>query len=253
MNLSNLIDHAVKVLKENAPEILTALGVAGVATTSYLSAKAGYESALVLEKSLTLDDTRPTEEKPFKEKAKETWRLYIPTVVSGAGTVACIIFASKGNAKRTAAAVTAYSVTERAFSEYREKVAEQLKLSEAKQQKAIDAVAQDRVNALPPVQGQVIVLGRGEVLCCELYTGRYFRSEMEALRKAQNDVNHWIVMNRRSTLDDFYSLLDLPGTSDSGHLGWEDDELMDITFSAVLTPDNEPCLAFNYNYVRPLR
>lgn len=254
MNLSNLIDHAVSVIKANAPEILTALGVAGVATTSYLSAKAGYDSAMVLEKALTLDDTTPTEERSFKEKAKETWRFYIPAAVSGAGTVACIIFASKGNAKRTAAAVTAYTVTEKAFTEYREKVAEQLKLSEAKQQKALDAIAQDRVIAHPPPpSSDIIVLGRNEVLCCELYNQRYFMSDMESLQRARNAINALINENRYATLNDFYNELGLDPIESGSHQGWDNEEFMDFSFSAVLTEENKPCMAFRYNYVRPLR
>lgn len=253
MNLSNLIDQAIRVIKENAPEILTALGVAGVATTSYLSAKAGYESAMVLEKSLTLEDTTPSEDRPFKEKAKETWRLYIPAAVSGIGTAACIVMASKGNAKRTAAAVTAYSITERAFAEYREKVAEQLKLSEAKQQKVLDAVAQDRVLEHPPPSTGIMILGRDESLFCELHTGRYFKSDMETLKRAINEVNAWIIGNHKAFLNDFYNEIGLPHTDDSSHQGWDAGELMDLSFSGVITEDNRPCIAFRYNYVKPLR
>lgn len=255
MNLSNLIDHAVSVIKANAPEILTALGVAGVATTSYLSAKAGYQHAVASEKSLKLDEDMVVEEAPLKEKIKDNWRFYIPAAVSGAGTVACIIFASKGNAKRTAAAVTAYTVTEKAFTEYREKVAEQLKLTEAKQQKALDAIAQDRVNANPPPanSNQIIVLGRDEQLFFEQYTGRYFRSSVENINRAVNEVNRWINTNRRATLNDFYNEIGLPATDDSGHQGWTDEELMAVSYSAVMTDDERTCMAFRYNYVKPLR
>lgn len=256
MNLSNLIDHAVSVIKANAPEILTALGVAGVATTSYLSAKAGYQHAVAAEKSLKFDeDDGVLEEAPLKEKIKDNWRLYIPAAVSGVGTVACIIFASKGNAKRTAAAVTAYTVTEKAFTEYREKVAEQLKLTEAKHQKALDAIAQDHVNANPPPtnSSQIIVLGRDEQLFFEQYTGRYFRSSVENINRAVNEVNRWINTNRVATLNDFYNEIGLPATDDSAHQGWTDEELMAVSYSAVMTDDERTCMAFRYNYVKPLR
>lgn len=247
MNLSELIDHAVKVLKANAPEILTALGVAGVATTSYLSAKAGYDQGM-------MEANEPELDTALKERAKQSWRLYVPAAVSGAGTVACIIFASKGNAKRTAAAVTAYTVTEKAFSEYREKVAEQLKLSEAKQQKVLDAVAQDRVlENPPPPSSQIVVLGKDQFLCMEMHTGRYFMSDMDTLLKAVNEVNRWINTTRSATLNDFYNEIGLASTDDSAHQGWDESELMDLSFSGVLTEDGRPCMAFRYNYVKPLK
>lgn len=245
MNFSRLIDNVVKVIKANAPEILTALSVAGVATTAALSAKAGYQTA---------DSYAHSPSTPVKERLKASWRFYIPAAAAGAGTITCIICASKGNAARTAAAVTAYSVTEKAFSEYREKMVAEL--SERKEQKALDAIAQDRVNANPPsaISSEIVVIGRDEVLCCELYTGRYFRSSMETLRTAENDVNHWLVTSHYVSLGTFYDLLGLPPTDVCDKLGWDNaEDLMHLEFSAVLTPDNEPCLAFRYNYVKPLR
>lgn len=235
-----LLSSVVKAVKANAPEILTGLGVTGVITTSYLTGKASYHASR--------DEDAPID-MSNKEKIQRYWKLYVPAAISGALTIGCIIGASKGNNKRTAAAVTAYSITEKAFSEYKEKVIEEV--GKGKEQKFRDQVVQDRVLAKGPT-GEVL-LGNGKhVLCCELYTHRYFRSEMEALRKAQNDVNAWVVNTRSATLDDFYSLIGLTSTTTSGKLGWEDDRLMELTFTTVLAEDGEPCLAFDYNYVKPL-
>lgn len=243
MKLNKLIDSLIQVIKENGPELLTAFGVVGVGTTAFYAAKAGFQTAQCMES-----------ESPYltlKDKVKHTWPLYMPAVVSGTGTVACIIFSSKGNTKRTAAAVTAYSVTEKAFSEYRDKMVNEL--SRAKDQKALDSIAQDHVLAHPAPTSGLIVLGRDEVLCCEMYTMRYFRSSMETLKKAINETNSWIISNRRATLNDFYNEIGIPATDVSAHLGWDDGELMDLTFSAVLTDDERPCLAFRYNYVKPMK
>ncbi len=42
MILSDIFTKTAKTLKSNSPEILTALGVSGVITTSYLTAKASF-------------------------------------------------------------------------------------------------------------------------------------------------------------------------------------------------------------------
>jgi hypothetical protein len=90
------------------------------------------------------------------------------------------------------------------------------------------------------------------VLCCELYTRRYFKSDMEALRKAQNDINSKIIHELYVTLDELYNLLGLTSTSVSGNLGWDSDKMLELQFSTVLTENGEPCLAFEYNYLKPL-
>lgn len=186
-----------------------------------------------------------------KEKAKIVWKLYIPAGISGALTVGCIIGASKANGRRTTAAVTAYSLTERAFSEYREKVVEQI--GKGKEQTIRDDLAQERVSKNPQGSKEVVIVGTGHILCCELFTHRYFRSDMETLRKAQNDINVRVVNDIYVSLDEFYELVGLSNTSNSNNLGWDSNKLMELIFSTVLAEGGEPCLAFEYNYTKPLR
>lgn len=249
MKVSSFFSNPVQMAKANAPEILTILGVSGVITTSYLTGKASFAANEVL--AVTELETAPSENKRerFIERVRHVWPLYIPAGISGVITIGCIIGSSKASAKRTTAAVAAYSLTERAFSEYREKVVEQI--GKAKEQKIRDEIAQDSVDKKPPTQ--VIYTSFGKVLCCELLTGRYFHSNMEDLRRAQNDVNHKIVNSLYVTLDEFYDHIGLDHTTNSGNLGWDSDRLMELQFSTVLTDKGEPCLAFEYNYTKPLR
>jgi hypothetical protein len=242
MKLSPFFTKGLNVVKSNSPEILTALGVSGVLTTAYLAGKASYKVAQKLESAPA--------DLPFKEKALRVWKLYIPTGISGTVTIGCIVASSRATGRRTTAAVTAYSLTERAFSEYRENVVKEI--GKGKEQRIRDGIAQEHVSLNPPTQ-EVIVLGNGHVLCCELYTHRYFRSDMETIRKAQNDLNARIVSAFYVTLDEFYDLIGLPHTSASNNLGWDSDKLMELEFSTVVSESGEPCLAFDYNYIKPLK
>lgn len=241
MSLGTLFTKASQAVKSNSPEILTALSISGLLTTSYLAGRAGYQAAHKLE-SEPADMT-------LVERAKKTWKVYVPAGISGVLTTACIVGASRATNRRTAAAVTAYSLTERAFSEYREKVVEQI--GKGKEQKLRDEVAQDRITRNPP--SQVIITSGGDVLCCELFTHRYFKSDMETLKQAQNKINYKILQLLYVTLEDFYDLIDLPHTSNSSNLGWDSDKLMELQFSTILSEGGEPCLAFDYNYTKPLR
>lgn len=247
MNVQRFSNQVLKTIKLNSPELLTGLGVAGVAATAYLTARAAYQSAQMF----AGDEDVPEDRKErFKEQCKHTWRLYVPAGLSGVVTIACIVGAKKTGGQRTAAAVAAYSLTEKAFSDYREKVVEQIGTN--KEQKVRDEIAQEKVTRYPTTSREVIIVGGGHVLCCELYTNRYFRSDMETLRKAQNEINYKIVNTLYVDLNEFYDLIGLPYTSRSGGMGWNSDKLLDLEFSTVLAEGDEPCLAFDYNYLKPL-
>ena len=250
MDISNLIANVGKTLKSNAPEILTALGISGVVTTAYLTARASFHAARLIEEHEGMNGEAVDPRQRFKERARLVWKEYIPPTLSGGVTIACIIGSHKLSGHRTAAAVAAYSLTEKAFSEYKEKVVQEI--GKGKEQKVRDEIAQDVVNRAPEKEIDVLVLS-DNVLCCELYTGRTFRCDMESLRKAENDLNKILISQVYASLDEFYDIIGLPYTSDSTLLGWDSDNFLELKFSTTMSPKGEPCLAFAYNYVKPIR
>lgn len=247
MNLQHLAKSAIKNVRSNSPAILTTVGVAGLFSTSYLIAKASFEAAEITRRV----PQKETPRERFKEQVRQTWRLYIPAGISGTVTVACIVGSSRVSASRVSAAATAYSLSDLAFSEYKEKVIEQV--GKNKEQKIRDEIAQDKVHANPSQQQTMFVVNGGQVLCCELYTKRYFRSDMETLRRVENDINRLINNEPYVTLDEFYDLLGLQHTSHSSEMGWDADRKFELDFSTVLSDANEPCLAFEYNYIKLLK
>jgi len=240
-SIFGLAQKAEKLVRSNSPVILTALGVSGTVTTAYLAAKAGYHHAR------RMSDGPPTEDLTTREIVLEVWDLYIPPVISGVMAVGCTIAAVRVSSKRAAAAYSLVAVSEKALSEYRDKVVETIGAN--KEQRVRDEIAQDRVRDNPP---GAVVIGSGSVLCCELFTGRYFMSDMETLRKAQNNINARLISQDYATLNDLYFEIGLPYTTDSGRLGWNVDKQLDMFFSAVMSETQVPCLAFEYNYVKPI-
>ncbi len=232
-----------QLITENSTSILTALGISGGVTTVILSAKAGYKSALIIEAYENEYGLLVTK----REKVELVWKYYIPTAISGSLSAISIIASTRISSRKTAAITAAYSLSEKAFSEYKDKVVETL--GDKKEKKIRDEIAQDRVNSNPPSQ---VVIGSGPVLCCDLFTGRYFNSDMESLRKAQNDLNAYLMRHDRATISHFYDLIGLPHTSYSWDVGWTSDKLLELDFSTVLSEDKKPCLAFEFNYTKPL-
>jgi hypothetical protein len=240
-NVMGFVNQTNKLIRANSSTILSVVAIAGTVGTAVLAAKASFEAA----KDIQEADPPP---ETFKEKAELVWTRYIPATATGVATIASVIGSDRISNKRTAAAVTAYTVAEQAFANYREKVIDQV--GARKEQNVRDQIAQDIVVNNPP--GQTVIVGNGTVLCCELLTRRYFMSSMEELLRSQNEINAHVVNNLYSTLSDFYYMIGLGQTSHSSEIGWDSDKLMDLEFSTVLSEDGRPCLAFAYNYTKPI-
>lgn len=236
-----IVNYALAFVKRNSPVILSSAAVAGVVSTSYLAAKGAFKAKGVLSEDAA--------DLSLKEQAAKTWRCYIPAGISGIMTIGCIVGGTKIGNKRAVAAQAAFILTERAYSEYRDKVIEDF--GEKTDRKVRDAIASDKVKKTAPSQ-EIVIVPAGSVLCCELYTGRYFLSDMESLRKAENKLNSMLINQDSASMEEFYYLIGLQPTSFSSDIGWNSDKMLELEFSTVLTEDGRPCLAFGYNYHRSL-
>ncbi len=173
MSAQEVLTKVTKVLKSNSPEIFTVLGITGVVATAYLTVKASFRAVEFLERKHQTDISNIPKR---RENIKDVWKEYIPPVVAGAVTIGCIVGAKKVSGARTAAAVTAYSLTEKAFSEYKEKVVEHI--GPGKEQKVIDAVAQDKVAKNPPAPGtqEITYLLMRRTICLQIVENRLHRA-----------------------------------------------------------------------------
>jgi hypothetical protein len=254
----DLARRGTHLLSNNSPAILTAIGVTGTITTAYLTGKASFKAADILAyenegRQLHKDPTglrSSIEPVSPREAIDLVWKIYIPAIGTGVMTITCIVLANRIGMRRAAAVAAAFSVSEKAIAEYKDKVVEHI--GKNKEQKVRDEIAQDRINANPVSSQQVIVTGGGDVLCYETYTGRYFTSSMEQLKKAQNDVNHMIINSFYASLDDFYDKIGLGHTKVSSEVGWNADELLELHISTAMSDDERPCLSVDFR-VEPIR
>lgn len=246
-----VLKRAQKLSLDNSPAILTGVAVAGTITTAILAGKAGFKSAHVIAEAEQLQGgTSETPRERAKERFVWTWKLYIPAAVSGGLTVASLVYSNRISARRGAALATAFTLSERAFDEYKEKVVDQIGVN--KEQRLRDDIMRDRVDNDPVSQKEVIITGNGDVLCYETMSGRYFHSNMETLRKAQNDINAQIINQMYASQNDFCRLIGLPPTGYGEEVGWNTDKMLELQFSSVLSEDGKPCLAIGYTYT-PIR
>lgn len=250
MTLSEITNKALKFVSDNSPVILTTIGVTGTVTTAILASRASVKATRLIddrEYELETQDLPPMD---IKEKIKLTWQFYIPAVSTGMMTIACVVAANRIGSKRAAAMAAAYSLSEKAFTEYKEKVVE--KLGEKEETKIRDEINQDRVNRNPVSNNEVIITGQGNVLCYDTITGRYFESNADAIRKAVNEVNFQIIHEMYASLNDFFNKIGLSPTAYSSEVGWNADALLEVHYSTTLSEDDRPCIALEYE-THPIR
>lgn len=241
MNLAPTLKQLEKVTVDNSPAILTALGIAGVVGTAYLTGKAVLKAADIVERERKLQSD-PLE---TKDEIKLVWKVYIPPVISGAVTCASIFGANRVSSRRAAAVATAYTLSERAFTEYKEKVIE--RVGEKKERAYRDEIAQERVDKDPVDNNMIVITDNGDVLCYDHFTGRYFKSSMESLKQAENDVNFRILHDGYANVSDLYEILGLPTTSFSDEVGWNTDRPLKLVFSTTMSEDNRPCISIDFD------
>lgn len=247
MKAGVMIKRLRKAVGRNSPSLLTGVAIGGIVTTAYFAAKASWKAAEIVAEEEAVHGRNPNRKERYKHNAKLVWKEYVPAVATGGITIASVVGSSRVSAKRGAAAHAAFVLSERAFSEYRERVIEEIGVK--KDQKIRDDIAERKVNANPP--GAILMVGSSTDLCCELYTGRYFQSDIETLRRAVNHLNERLLKEDRMSLDEWYDMIGLLSTSHSSEIGWKSNKLMELKFTSILV-DGKPLLAFEYNYTTPI-
>lgn len=234
------IKSLLAVVKKHDAEILTGLGIAGMITGTVLAVKA-------TPKALELIEEKKKEEEKLDtvEVVKTVWKCYIPAALLETLSVTCLIFASVTSNKRNAALAMAYSLSEGALKEYQDKVVETI--GEKKEQKIRDEIAKDKITSNPVENNNVIFTKNGHTLCYDAICGRYFESDIESIRRAENEANRWMLEENYIALNDLYDLMDLPPSAIGAELGWNmNDGYIDMVFSTELATDGRPCLVVSF-------
>ena len=232
-----IVRAALSVIKKNSPVILSGLGVTGVFLTAALSSRAGAKAAPVLEELKEQNASG-------KIILRKLLPIYAPTIISAGVTSACIIGSTAISSRRSAVYASIASASELALSELKDKTKEIV--GEKKEKEIFDALAKDHVDK-HPVEGQLVVpTGNGDVLCYDEWSDRYFTSCVEALRRAQNELNQRIISQMWISLNEVYMEIGLNPIGAGNDVGWSVDHLVDFRFSTQMSSDDRPCLVLSF-------
>ena len=243
--MKKIFNDISEKMSKHSPEILVGVGIAGMFSTVVMSVKATPKVYSMIEKE---KEVRRLEEKPELTKVdilKMAWKPYLPAAIMFGCSTACIIGANSVNAKRNAVLSTACHISERALAEYRDKVVEVI--GEEKEKEIRDKVSKDRMEK-DPISNNTVILAKGDTLCYDTITGRYFKSDVDRIKKAENELNHILITGDYCSLNEFYDMIDVPATEMGTAVGWNvKNGLVEIYFSAQIADDGQPCVVVNYD------
>lgn len=216
--MDNLLQCSKSFLNRNASTILTCVGGVGVVATSIMAVKATPKAVRLLEEAKKEKGDRLTK----TEVVKVAGPIYIPAILTGVATVACIFGANVLNQRKQAAIMSAYALIDSTYKDYRTKVEElygEGADSNVRKEVAKDKYLDDDIEAED-----------GKELFYDQFSCRYFNATMADVIHAEYEINKKISLWGGAFLNEFYELLDIPGVDYGTQLGWSSGSLMADTW-----------------------
>ena len=206
--MKGLVRSSQLYLKRNASTILTAVGGAGVVTTTVLAIKATPKALILLDSA----EKEKGENLTKLEKVKAAAPVYIPTMVSGVATLACIFGANVLNKRHQASLASAYALLDNSYKEYKAKVEELY--GEGSNEQIKDRIAKDKY--------EEVEIENDEQLFYDDFSNRYFVSTPTKVMQAEYNVNRDIHMRGWAELNEFYDCLGIEDIDGGDSLGWSE-------------------------------
>lgn len=253
-SIKDITSKVISGAKKHSPEILIGMGVTGMLASTVLAVKATPKALdLIEDKKDELDVDWLTK----KETVSAAWKPYIPSIALSAVSAACIIGGTTSNIKRNAALATVYSISENTLKEYQRRTVEVVGEEKAKEieRQVSRGKAREQVTIISNDDSQFLYnTGDGNTLFFDTLSGRYFRSSVNSVDRAINNINKMMLTEHYITINEFYNELGIPTIGAGSLIGWIiDREMADISYDSDIDENGNPYVIIEYrNKPRPL-
>ena len=241
-----LTKTCARFLRKHGGTILAVAASVGVVATAIETGRATTKAKhlLAVDEALRTyneDEQGIVEEPPTKKEIVQTcWKAYVPAVILGGGTIACILGSNALNKKQIASLTAAYMALGKTYQTYRaqvrQMVGDQQESAIFETAKAIEMTEKDRT---------VENAATEKLLCYEPISKRYFHATEAELLTAFYEVNHDFAINGYIALNELYGYLNLDFVPELNDRGWSIDYLgamwdnywIDFTYQKQHTDD----------------
>ena len=234
-----------KTVSKTNPKLLIVVGIGGFITTAILTGKATIKANELInskKEEMHVDSLEP------KDVIKITYKCFIPPMVSGILSTACILGANSIHAKRTAALATAYQVAQVGIKEYKDSVVELI--GEEKEKQVTKRAVEKKVSEMEKSEKQSYdtELNKNDlVLCYDVFAGRGFYSNKNKIMAAVNEVNSRIYHENSASLNYFYECAGAKPNKLGELMGWNTSfRRISVDIYGDVTKEGVPYLAVEF-------
>lgn len=220
--MNNILARSRKFVKRNSSTILTCVGGAGVIATSVMAVKATPKAMRLLEEA--------KQEKGEKLTKLEVVRVagpsYVPAVLIGVSTIACVFGANALNKRQQAALMSAYALLDNTYKDYKKTVDELY--GDGAHNEIMGAIVQDKYDEseLRPEDGKELFYDE--------FSGRYFHANRNVLREVEYQLNRDLQLDGSVYLNEYFEALGLEPTDYGEYLGWSTFQMVDMYWCSWL-------------------
>lgn len=213
----------------------TALTIAGIAGTGYLTARATVKA---------VHKADEMKGQPKKEIVKAVWKYYIPPAAAAIGTASCVVGAHIWNQREQTALAAGQVAIAQSFGQYRRKLTEMYGEDVGKsvdqailveKAESVDLYAAGSITSdcslRVPTEEQSMIFE-------EWMSGRRFTSTLSRVLEAEYHLNRNFVLGGTASYAEYLEFLGLPHTEEDKDFGWSiDDEFYWIDFDHEIFKD----------------
>ena len=216
------MNKLILYLKRAAPTILTVAASGGIVASVVFAVRDTPKAMRLLDEA-----EREKGRKLTKAEAVVTAApVYIPTVVTGASAIACVVGANILNKRQQAALAGAYALIGNSYKKYRNKVREIY--GEEAHRRIIEELSvetcEDRNIEAPTFVTSASLDFRDENeethIFHDVFSDRYFETTVSKVLQAEYHLNRNFTMGANVSLNDFYDFLGLKRTDFGDAVGW---------------------------------
>lgn len=257
------IEPLMKAVEAKSPVIFAGAAVLFFGTAVVLAAKSAptakdayldskEELREDLDGSSCEEDDKAAKKDHVVRVAKTVLPCYVPSATAFVLGIACVVASNRIYLKRGDMLTAAVAMSEKALNTYEAKVLE--KFGEKKVTAIEDAISEDAFNAQEPPKTAEVSDSEDGVLVFDKVTGRYFRSTIENIKRAEAEVLSKQMDEVVAYVNDLYSALGLEDVSLIGDaMGWDASRYpgdpsrkLAIRFTSMLDKDGVPVLVMYY-------
>lgn len=210
--------------KRNSSLMLSILGAAGVVVTAVTAVRA-------TPKALSLIDEAEKEKGEALSKTEiivTAGGVYIPSLLIGVSTIACVLSAAVLSRRQQASLMSAYALLNRSYREYRQKLKELY--GEDAHKNIVDSIAKEHCEDTHIYCSGAIYNSTLDVdsehdpeiirTFYDCYSKRYFETTLSKVIQAEYHLNRNYMLWGEITVNEFYDFLGIKGIKDGDGIGW---------------------------------